>query len=209
MKQKKESRLPLILFLGLLGLLGLAISRLLIGWIGFMTMQRLSPDLSPDLELLFDVKLQVEDLPPGWVREGASFVETPGGEGRGFGFVLASAPQELSWVRIGELVFVYESEELARERYSEEVELFSLSGMWEEVPELMFSHHADEIEVACMETSVNRVRHQSCTAVARYGQVVTVIMASVFEDQWLTMDEFQGVLEAADRRATAATGRGQ
>lgn len=200
----KERKLLLSLFLGLLGLLGL---QYLMGWGAFTAMQRFSPTLSPDLELLFEAMLQVEDLPAGWHRLKGS-IQTrplPGGEGRFFWFNHASA-KELTWVNISETVLVYGDEEAAGGGYQEQRDKFfpPQAKRWEENEALAFSHHADEIKVACLEGYLNGRHHYACRAVAQYGRVVIVVLGNVFEDQWLTMNEFRGVLEAADRRAVTA-----
>ncbi len=201
-----KSRFKLLASL-FLGLLGLAALQWLFGLGAFGGTNHLSPTLGSDLDLLFEVALKVENLPPGWYREQGS-IETetvPGGEGRFLWFYNTSARGQ-SWVNIGEVVRVYPDEPAAEEGWLEQRDKYFPPGAegWEERPELSFAYRADEVRVACLEAYVNGYHHYACRAVARYGRVVIVVLGNVFDDRWLTMNEFREVLEAADRRAAEA-----
>ncbi|HHS96769.1 MAG TPA: hypothetical protein ENK08_02550 [Chloroflexi bacterium] len=126
-----------------------------------------------------------------------------GGEGRFLWFNHTSARGE-SWINIGEVVLVYPDEEQAREGWAKQREKYFPSEAWEEIPELVFPYRADEMEVRRLEGYVNGFHHHACGAVGRYGRVVIVVLGNVFDDRWLTMEEFREVLEAADRRAAEA-----
>ena len=134
---------------------------------------------------------------------GGPVVPVLGGEGRFLWFNHTSARGE-SWINIGEVVLVYPDEEQAREGWAKQREKYFPSEAWEEIPELVFPYRADEMEVRRLEGYVNGFHHHACGAVGRYGRVVIVVLGNVFDDRWLTMEEFREVLEAADRRAAEA-----
>ncbi|MGB3060842.1 MAG: hypothetical protein WBD79_16675 [Anaerolineae bacterium] len=50
---------------------------------------------------------------------------------------------------------------------------------------------------------INDIPNQSCSFIASYGQLITVIHAQVFEDRWLTMAQFRHLLERVDAKMEA------
>lgn len=192
---------------------------LLLGLLGFVFALYLMSDNSPtmmrwvsstpesDEEILFDTMLQVEDMPSGWYRRNGSIqIEyVPDGDGRFFWFHHISA-KDLTWVNVSEKVLVYGGQNTANEGYQQQRDKYFPPGVteWEEIEELVFPHHADEMKVACLEGYVNGMHHYACRAVARYERVVIIVQGNVFDERWLTMEDFRSVLEAADRRATIA-----
>ncbi|MGB9873205.1 MAG: hypothetical protein ACPLYD_16305 [Anaerolineae bacterium] len=198
--------------LGLVGLGMALIFRSVMGYVAYTLIGRLSPTLSPDLALLFQVELSPEDLPPGWYWEGTKAEEVPNGEGRFTWFYHTSA-KDLLVVSLSETVLVYPDIIAAREGYQTQIDIYFPAGSkrWRDMPELQFSHHAEEAKTACLELYFREVsgdvyHHYACTYIARYGRVVIVVLGNVFDDQWLTMSEFRDVLIAADRKAARAVG---
>ncbi len=57
-----------------------------------------------------------------------------------------------------------------------------------------------------MAVEANGVPMQSCSAVARYDQIVMTVYGNVFQDRWLTMSQFQRLLERLEQRAREASG---
>jgi len=207
--KKKQWLWPVV---GLVGL-GLFVAFCnIMGYGAYTLMKRYSPTLSPDLALLFQVKLAPEDLPPGWYWEGTEVKEVPGGEGRFTWFYHISA-RHLQVVHLSETVLVYPDEAAAQQGYRSQLDTYFPPGSkgWQEIPMLQFPHHAEEAKTACLELYFREVsgevyHHYACTYIARYRRVVIIVLGNVFDDQWLTMPEFREVLIAADRKAARATG---
>ena len=112
------------------------------------------------------------------------------------------------WVNVSEKVLVYGAQNAASEGFRQQRDKYFRPGVtdWVEIEELVFPHHADEMKAACLEGYVNGMHHYACVFVARYGRVVIIVQGNVFDERWLTMEDFRSVLEAADRRATIASG---
>lgn len=204
----KERRILWIVLLILAGLGGLAVVQFMLGTAVFTLAGRILPTRtrSPAEKIIYASAIQLEDLPKGWRRSDILVENASGAEGRFFIFQGTSDPAQ-SWINVNETLLVFDSIELARRNYSEQiVKSFppSAADSWKRIPELEFPHHADEIKVACLPGYINGERVLSCKAVARYRNLVVVVYANVFDDRWLRMSEFRAVLEAMDRRIVAA-----
>lgn len=205
----KEQRTIGIIIAALLGVSGLLIIQFVLGTVATTLMQRAIPTLTSTEKFIFSAAIQLEDLPPGWRSEIPHIENVPGAESRIFGFVGTNDP-DLTWIRVTEMLFVFEDEKRALSHYQEQVVEYippHATDSWKHIPELDFSHHADEIKVACLPGYINGKHHFACSAIARYQNVVIVILGNVFDDRWLTMVEFRAVLEAMDRRIVAAMGQ--
>jgi hypothetical protein len=158
--------------------------------------------LLPDEALLEAVMIDVNDLPASWSPEnieGGQLV-VPNGIGRDVWFrKFYSQP----WINIGEKVYVYQTTAIAKQGYEAQLNdyaRFELQG-WEVMPELTFSHHADEMHLSCSEGYINKQHHYVCSVVGRYGRVVIDVGGNIYDERWLTAKQFREVLIKADRKA--------
>jgi hypothetical protein len=104
---------------------------------------------------------------------------------------------------LSERFAVYPTVELARDRFLDWRDRMippKYADRWKEFSALEFSSHADEITTACMPDSANSQPFWGCAAIARYQNLIVVIQGNLYEDKWLTFEDYRAVLEAADRR---------
>jgi hypothetical protein len=162
----------------------------------------------PDDQRVFDARLRETDLPAPWFDgHGSPQITIVDGKEELFYFFHHNRVPDLLHVMIGENLTLYANEEEAHEGYVLKLGEGSpsLATDWQEnPPALQFVHHADELESRCIEGSVDGHHHYACRMLCRYGRLVIGVLGNVYEDQWLTMEEFRQVLIAADERATAA-----
>jgi len=202
----KEKRILGIVLAVLAGLGGLAVVQFILGAAVFTAMQQARPTLTPAEKIIYASVIQIEDLPRGWRSGDVRIESVPGAEGRFFIFHGTNDP-DLTWINVSETLLVFESIELAKRNYSEQiVKSFppSAADAWKHIPELEFPHHADEMKIACLPGYINREHFFACGAVARYQNVVVEMLGNVFDNRWLKMSDFRAVLEAMDRRIVAA-----
>ncbi len=163
------------------------------------------PTLSPTDAFFTDVAIQLSDLPQGW-RRGEVMVESvPNAEGRFYRFY-GTANRSESWINVEQIILLYPDVAAARVGYQEQETQYipPTATRWREMKELAFAHQADEWHAECLPHSINGSPGFACRAIARYENLVIVMLGNVFEDRWLSMADFRVVLEAMDRRAIAA-----
>lgn len=163
----------------------------------------------PDDQRILDAKLYVNDLPDPWFRgHGSPRIKRVDGREELFYFFSHNAAPDLPYVMIGENLTLYANEEAAHEGYALKLDEYFppfAADRWQKNPSaLQFVHHADELESGCIEGSVDGHHHYACHMLCRYGRLVIGVLGNVYEDQWLTMEEFRQVLITADEHATAA-----
>jgi hypothetical protein len=129
----------------------------------------------------------------------------PNAEGRFYRFY-GTANRSESWINVGQIILLYPDVAAARVGYQEQdtQSIPPTATRWREMEELAFVHQADEWHAECLANSINGSPGFLCIAIARYENLVIVMLGNVFEERWLSMADFRAVLEAMDRRATAA-----
>jgi hypothetical protein len=164
---------------------------------------------SPRLERLFSLHIRTTDLPSGWYHDaggrGDRDRENEGIVSRWVQF--RGSRTKLAGVLVSQELIDYPDLDLATESYAEIAgqEFPAENWIWPE--HIQFESKADQFRLACLAVeaidgeldNVYAGMHH-CTAVGRYGTLVSVIYANVFRDQWLTFDDLQRLLEAADAR---------
>jgi hypothetical protein len=170
----------------------------------------LFPTPEPDEQLIQQARLHLEDLPNGWYYDAGtpSSRVVPDAQGDYYQFHHRTAT-DVSWIHIGEILLVYPDKNTAQRGYLEQRDNYilpSAADSWQEKAELQITHHADEMKIVCEESYLNEYHHYGCLAIGRYGRLVIIVLGNIFDDRWLTMEEFRSVLEAADRRAAATLG---
>jgi hypothetical protein len=166
---------------------------------------------NPRLEDLFLLQVRTADLPSDWFVDGV-----------GIGDRNKESDRIISrWIQfrgVPEAVFPtvlaiheltdYPDLDQATCAYAEIVkEEFPVQD-WTRPEQVHFESQADQFRLACLERRVDihdnldeRFKGSYfCRAVGQYDTTVSVIHANVFKDQWLTFEDLQRLLEAADAR---------
>jgi hypothetical protein len=166
---------------------------------------------NPRLERLFSLFIHTTDLPSGWHREGGGIGDRDR-EGEGIisrwvsfrGVPEKVFPTVLAWQELID----YPDLDQATSAYGEIMEEEFPVEEWIWPEQIQFESKADQFHLACLERRVDihgeideRFRGSyHCRAVGRYGSLISVLHANVFKDQWLTFEDLQRLLEAADTR---------
>ena len=163
----------------------------------------------PRVMRLFPLFISTSDLPSGWWRTGGGI-----GDAEGEGVIsrwvqFQGAPEEefpsvLVWQELAD----YSDPEQAARTYAERVAAHFPTENWIWPEQVDFHSRADQFHFACLEGQIRtfdgtheHVRpYHACTAIGQYGSIVSVLHANVFEDEWLTFEDLQHLLELADTR---------
>ena len=158
------------------------------------------------LDRLFSLQLRASDLPSGWQRErgvvGRWDEEDKGILSRTVGF-LGVPERQRAGVLVTQELIDYPSAAQAEDAYPDIVQAEIPVKSWTWPEQIGFRFQADQIQVSCAQ-DVDSPETTSCRSVARYGNYVSIIWANVFEEQWLTMDDLERLLESVDARMAAA-----
>jgi hypothetical protein len=165
----------------------------------------------PRLEHLFPLFITKSDLPVGWYGVGGDIGrrdrENEGIIARQVKF--AGVPEEeFPSVLVSQELIDYPSPDQATHAYTEIVEEEFPVKEWAWPEQIRFKSKADEFHLACLERRVDihgevdeRFKGSYfCRAVGRYGSIISVLHANIFKDEWLTFEDLQRLLEAADTR---------
>lgn len=148
------------------------------------------------------------DLPSGWGYRSSKRLEVAGGYGQIVGFHGAD-PARYSFVLVSQTLEIFGDIPASRATFASRVERAlppAAAEAWAVPTELRFGSAADESRIACMAVEANGIPMQSCHAVARYGRIVMTVYGNIFQDRWLTMPQFQRLLELLEQRAGEASG---
>ena len=204
MKQKQVVKIGVAVGLGLLLLLGF---QMVVGMGVATLMWRSWPTQTP-LEARFEaLRIKVEDLPSGWHWGGERIEDVPGAEAR-FLWYYGPPGESKTWVNISQKIILYPDPQAAANAYDWWVTEYippAHKDAWILPPGLEFIGQADQMVVACHPGYINNMHHYACNAIGLYGDTIVVLHGNVFDDRWLTMEDFQAVLKAMDRRIVAAT----
>lgn len=200
MKQNRVSKIVAALGLGVLLLL---ISQLALGTGLANLMRKRLPTHTPSETRFQDSFIRAEDLPLGWHRDriGIRTKEMPGTEARSLAFY-GTWDSDKTWIKIRQELILYPSPEAASIAY--EKQSMDYTESWVTPPELEFNSQANQMYAVCLPGYINGLHHYTCEAVGLYGDIVAILQGNVFDDRWLTMEDFKAVLEAMDRRIVAA-----
>jgi len=146
------------------------------------------------------------DLPFGWGDRRSTAAEVPGAIGRNITYY-AEGPGR-SYVNVGQQMMIYPDEDAARSAY-EEIAAQSFpaeySDRWLTPAELEFEGRSDQMKIACLSGSINGMPFSGCSVVARYKDMVMDLTANVFENRWLTMEQFRRLVERVDAKMYRAS----
>ena len=150
--------------------------------------------------------LDATDLPFGWRRESTGVPQDlPGGKIARYRDYRGPGSTPI-FVRAGQSIGLYASEaesDAAYQATAKEMIPAGYEDQWPRPPELDFTTHADTIVIGCSVGAFNGIPARTCRIVARYGKLVTTLDGNVFHDRWLTMTEFQHLLERVDAKMAA------
>jgi hypothetical protein len=157
------------------------------------------PAQDPQLERLFPLFIGLSDLPPGWQRGRAKIEDVEGAISRTYFFLGSEDPDKL-YVAVSQQLAIYPDVARATTAYPGWVSREFPTAVWNPPPQLTFQSKADQFDLKCMDVHINDRLTHSCRALGRYGDVISSIYANVFEDEWLTFEDFERLLERADER---------
>ncbi len=103
---------------------------------------------------------------------------------------------------------IYPNEDAARSAYEEIVaQAFpaGYSDRWLTPAELEFEGRSDQIKIACLSGSINGMPFSGCRAIAQYSDMLTYLTGNVFENRWLTMEQFRRLVERVDAKMYRAS----
>ena len=146
------------------------------------------------------------DLPFGWGDRRSTAAEVPGAIGRNITYY-AEGPGR-SYVNVGQQMMIYPNEDAARSAYEEIVaQSFpaEYSDRWLTPAEVEFEGRSDQMKIACLSGSINGMPFSGCSLVARYKDMVMDLTANVFENRWLTMEQFRRLVERVDAKMYRAS----
>lgn len=168
----------------------------------------------PRLDRLFSLRIQASDLPTGWQREKGGIGDR---DSKDEGVIsrwvqFRGAPEkEILGVLVSQELTDYPDIDQATSAYAEIVkEIFPVED-WTWPEQVVLVSQADQFRLACFEQYVSNYDDQRlkgsyyCRAIGQYGTTISVIYANVFQDQWLTFEDLQHLLEAADARLATGT----
>jgi len=147
--------------------------------------------------------MDATDLPFGWSRRSTGVPQDPMGSVARYRDYQGPSRYAIPFVRAGQTIYLYPSETESRTAYknlvADNIPAAAID-KWPQPPELDLPLHADESTIGCMAWIINNIPNQTCSLIARYGNLVTVVDGQVFEDRWLTMAQFRHLLERVDMR---------
>lgn len=149
--------------------------------------------------------MDATDLPFGWRRESGGVPRDLRGEVARYRDYRGPTGSPI-FVRAGQSIALYStlanSDAAYKETAASEIPATYMDH-WLHPTELDISHYADEITIGCLDGVFNGISAKSCRVIARYGLLVTIVNAQVFEDRWLTMAQFRHLLERVDAKMEA------
>ena len=146
------------------------------------------------------------DLPFGWGDRRSTAAEIPGAIGRNITYY-AEGPGR-SYVNVGQQLIIYPDKSAARLAYETIVaEAFPAvyADRWLTPPELEIGGRSDQMKIACLSGSINGMPFKGCRAIAQYSDMVMYLSGNVFEDRWLTMEQFRRLVERVDAKMYRAS----
>lgn len=165
-------------------------------------LERSLPTQTPLEVRLQTAQIRPADLPMGWQRGGVKQENAAGALIDRFLWYYGPEGSRKSWVNVSQRIVIYPTEEQSLAAY--QAELSTFTSAWISPPGLEFTSRADEMYITCIPGSVDGIPHYSCEAVGLYKDTLSIILAGVFEERWLTMADFETVLEAMDQRVIAS-----
>jgi len=155
---------------------------------------------------LIALLLRASDLPPGWQRD-------RGGRGRldqeregiisRFVVFLRVPERQRAGAPVWQELIDDPNTNQAGDTFADIVRMEIPNNGWTWPEQVDFPYRADQIEVACTQDP-DSPGTTWCTSVAQYGNFVSIIYAHVYEEQWLTMEDLERLLESIDKRMAAA-----
>ncbi len=147
--------------------------------------------------------MDATDLPFGWRRESTGVPrDLPGGIIARYRDYRGPTDTPI-FVRAGQSIALYASEtesDAVYQKAAKEMIPIEYVDKWPKPTELDFAIQADSIIIGCHAGVINGISARTCVVVARYGKLVTTLDGQVFEDRWLTMEQFRHLLERVDAK---------
>lgn len=145
------------------------------------------------------------DLPFGWGDRRSIVLDVPNAIGRGISY---TADSRTSYANVNQHIMIYPSADDARMAYEQAAaNAFpaAYADKWLGQPDLAPYSEADQMRSACLPGLVNGLSQQVCVVVAQYGTMLMDLSGIVFEDHWLTMEQFKRLVERVDAKMYRAS----
>lgn len=152
------------------------------------------PLATPDFP--YDLMLQSNDLPAGFVRTGSSFPEVTGGFSHLVGF--SSNPDSIG-KGISHQITVYPDIDSAKESLSK-WENEWLTEAWI-IPTAVYTPKdtEDQYILKCMDVQIDNQPSQSCTFLQQHNNLIILVLANI-DNTVINYDQFIHMLRNLDRR---------
>jgi len=158
---------------------------------------------------LIALLLRASDLPPGWQRDhgGIGNLDREREDIVSRFVSFRGVPErQRAGVLVWQELIDYPSNPQAKDAYTDILRNEIPSEAWTWPEQVSFEYQADELEVTCL-AQPSAPETTWCRSVAQYGNFVSIIYANVFEEQWLTMEDLERLLESIDKRMAVARDR--
>jgi hypothetical protein len=149
----------------------------------------------------YNAMLSLQDLPPGWFKEGSSVPTVPGATARTFGF----QSKENHSINISDNLYVYSDEPSAESAYRQmEPAEFPVSD-WKRPPEATFvpGDSRDQFRFVCLDFLVNGSPVLACTSLQQHRNLISLIYVNI-DGQGITLTQFEQILKLRDQRLQQA-----
>lgn len=201
MNKKRTSILVfgVMIFLVILGVVGGFLWR---AWIPQFVEENF-PTPTPLESRIQAAQISYTDFPRGWYQDGAKYEDTPGTLISRLLWFYGPDKKLNTWVSASQRLFIYPDEESAQSAYEEKLETFD--DAWSVQHKLIIDGYADDMYTTCLPSGqVEDVAYSVCLSVGLYDDTLSIFMAGVFEEGWLTMADFQSVVIAMDQQLKAS-----
>jgi hypothetical protein len=167
--------------------------------------KQLSPATDPDDRRLYESLLTDEDLPEGWSRGQPEKLPWENGVLVIVPFDQQDRPGSLD---MNQQLTLYLTAEMAQIAFKVGWPGNPEIPYQAKIPQIDYVSRADQFKIGCLHGESELEPPHSCIVIARYDRLVSLLMATMYEDEpRFTWSDLEQVLQAIDRRALEAAGR--
>lgn len=149
--------------------------------------------------------MNATDLPYGWGRRAFSVHDSRDVVHRSVTY-RRGGPGIYS-IPVSHSIMIYRNEEESKAAFlAETTESFpaAYADRWITPPEMVIAAKADEIRIECLSGFTSGDSERGCSMIARYGNVLSHVRATVFERSYLTMPQYRRLVERVDAKMDRA-----
>jgi len=147
--------------------------------------------------------IQLADFPAGWRRDGGMVVDVEAAVSRSVSFRGPAGTDRYS-VLASQQIVVYASSDAAGDVFPGLEDEWFPTARWTPPEQLRYeSTTADRFRFECLPVTISGVPAHACRAMGQYGDIVSILLANVFEERWFTWQDMEHVLKGIDERMDA------